>query len=79
MTIAIHGPIPTNCSIDNLCERFRAIELQKELRTTNDGGTDDDLVALLARQKGSKRKSAGKGEQCGKNLSLNAMVSPNSV
>jgi hypothetical protein len=60
MIIAIHDPIPSNYSIDTLCERFRAIELRKELRTTKEGGTSVDPVALLAKQKGSK--GAGKFE-----------------
>jgi hypothetical protein len=32
-----------------LCDRFRAIELRKELRATK-GGTAEDPVALLAKQ-----------------------------
>ena len=63
MVVAIHDPIPTNYSIDTLCERFRAIELRKELRTTRWGGTADDPVALLAKQKGRRAGSPmpGKG------------------
>jgi len=41
-------------SIDLLCERFRAIELRKELRTTKGGGTSEDPVVLFAKQKGSR-------------------------
>jgi hypothetical protein len=38
-----------------LSERFRAIELRKELRTTTVGGTSEDPVALLAKQKAGIR------------------------
>ena len=64
MVVAIHDPIPINYSDDMQCERFPTIELQKKLRTTNGGGTTEDPVALLAKQKGSKgRKSdAGHGK-----------------
>ena len=51
IVVAIHDPIPTHYSIDTLCERFRAIELQKELCTTSGSGTADDPVALLSKQK----------------------------
>ena len=68
MVVAVHNPIPTNYSIDTLCERFRAIELRRELRTTQNGGGSDP-VALLVKQRGSKgndRKSGsgrgGRGE-----------------
>jgi hypothetical protein len=54
MVVAIHDPIPSNYSIDVLCERSRAIDLRRELRTTKEGGTSGDQVALLAKQKGSK-------------------------
>ena len=54
MVVAVHDPIPSNHSIDVLCERFRAIELRRELRTTKDGGTPEDPVAILAKQKGSR-------------------------
>ena len=72
MVVAIHDPIPLNYSIDVSCERFRAIELRKELRTTKDGGTPVDPVALLAKQRGSKgagksdsTRGGGKGESSG--------------
>jgi len=64
MVVAIHDPTPSNHSIDVLCDRFRAIELRKELRTTKVGGTAEDPVALLAKQKGSKgsgRSETGRG------------------
>ena len=35
MVVAVHDP-PSNYSIDILCERFRAIELRRELSTTKD-------------------------------------------
>ena len=55
MVVAVHNPVPSNYSIDILCEKFRAIELCKELcTTTTGGGTSEDSVALLAKQKGSK-------------------------
>src|SRR5260370_33563178 len=60
VVVAIHDPIPSNYSIDVLCDRFRAIELRKELRTTKGGGTTEDAIALLASQKGSK--AAGKSD-----------------
>jgi hypothetical protein len=37
-------------SVDTLCERFRAIVLQKELRTSKAGGTIEGSIALMARQ-----------------------------
>ena len=69
--VAMHDPIPSNYSINALCERFRAIELRKELRTTKGTSTPEDLVALLAKQKGSKGGKAegshgkGKGDASG--------------
>ena len=55
MVVAVHNPIPSNYSIDILCEKFHTIELRKELcTTTTGGGTSEDSVALLAKQKGSK-------------------------
>jgi len=71
MVVAMHDPIPSNYSINALCERFRAIELRKELRTTKSTGTPEDPVALLAKQKGSKGGKAegshgkGKGDASG--------------
>ena len=53
MIIAVHNPAP-DYSVDTLCERFRAIELRKGLRTTKNGGASDDSIALLARHKGPK-------------------------
>jgi hypothetical protein len=41
--------------IDLLCERFRAIELRKELRTT-EGGTSEAPDDLLAKQKGPRAR-----------------------
>ena len=49
IVVAVHDPIPLNYSIDILCDRFRAIELRKELHTTKEGGTAEDLIALLAK------------------------------
>lgn len=60
MVVAIHGPIPSNYSIDVLCDQFCAIKLRKELRTTKGGDTTEDPLALLAKQKGSK--AAGKSD-----------------
>ena len=45
--IAVHDPSPLY-SVDTLCERFRAIELRRELRT---GGTIEDPIALPRRTK----------------------------
>ena len=61
MVVAIHDPIPTNYSIDTLCERFRTIEPRQGLRTDRGGGTAADPVALLAKQKGGK-SDAGHGK-----------------
>ena len=55
MVVTDHNPVPSNYSIDILCEKFHAIELHKELHTTTTGGgTSEDSVALLVKQKGSK-------------------------
>jgi len=54
MVMAVHNPITLNYSIDVLCDQFCAIKLQKELRTTKEGGTVEDTIALLAKQKESK-------------------------
>ena len=51
MVVAIHGPAPSNYSIDTLCERFRAIELRKELRASKDNNSTDDSIALMERHK----------------------------
>ena len=64
MVVAIH-PIPTNCSVDTLCERFRAVELRKELRTTKGTGTPKDPVALLAGSKADGGHGKGKGDASG--------------
>ena len=64
--IAIHDPVPSNYSVDVFCERIRAIELRKELRATKEGGTTEDPVALLAKQKGFRgagRSTVAKGEK----------------
>jgi hypothetical protein len=45
----------TPSPINLLCERFRAIELRKELRST-EGGTSEDPYDLLAKQKGSRAR-----------------------
>ena len=55
---AVHDPISSNYSIDTLC----AIELRRELRTTRDGGTSEDPVALLAKQKGSRGSERSESE-----------------
>ena len=41
-------------STNFLCERFRAIELRKELCTTKGGGISEDPVASFGKQKGSR-------------------------
>jgi len=46
MVVAVHNPAPAY-SVDTLCERFRAIELRKELRTSKDGGAPEDPIALM--------------------------------
>lgn len=76
MVVAVHDPIPSNHLIDVLCERFRTIKLCRELRTTKDGGTPEDPVALLAKQKGSRGSgrsesgcSGGAGESSGNSRS----------
>ena len=40
--------------VNMLCERSRAIELQKELLISKDGGTIEDPIALMARREGPK-------------------------
>jgi len=49
IVVAVHDPIPSNYLIDVLCDQFHAIELWKELHTTKEGGTAEDLIALLAK------------------------------
>ena len=48
--IAVHDPIPSNYSIDTLCERIRAIEPRKELRTTS-----RSLCSLSRRDPGQRK------------------------
>jgi hypothetical protein len=64
MIVAVHDPSP-HYSVDTLRERFRAIELRRELRTSRVGGTTDDSIALWAKYKGSKsidKPNLGQGE-----------------
>jgi len=72
MVVAIRDPVPSNHSIDLLCEQFYAIELRRELRTTKEGGTSEDPVALLAKQRGSKGSGGSistRGERKGESSS----------
>ena len=39
MVVAVHNPSPLY-SVDTLCERFRAIGLRKELRTSKEGSSN---------------------------------------
>ena len=50
MVVTVHNPDPDY----SLCERFRTTELRKGLRTAKDGGTSDDPIALLDKNKGFK-------------------------
>jgi len=73
MVIAIHDPIPSNYSIDTLCERFRAIELRRELRTTKDSGASDDPIAMLEEEPRDPREPAG---DAAKLATTRAIVAP---
>jgi hypothetical protein len=78
MVVTVHGPVPSNYLIDVLCERFRTIELHRELCTTKDG---ENPVALLAKQKGSRGSGRsepghGGGESSGNNCSTSKGMRP---
>ena len=78
VAVTIHDPIPSNYSVDVLWDRFRAIELRKELRTIK-GGTKEDPIALLAKQKGSRltrKLDAKRGGDMDKGESLSKGKNP---
>ena len=56
MVVAVHNPAP-DYSVDTLCERFRAIELRKGLRSAKVGGPIDDAIAMLAKHRLPKSTS----------------------
>src|SRR5258708_21863209 len=67
MVVVIHDPIPSNYSVDILCEHFCAIELCKDLHTAKGSSTTmEEPTALLAKQKGFRgtgRSTVARGEK----------------